>query len=90
MKFILMGNNKNRHAFNIALQGRSPGEKHKVHLEGGKVIDSEELDMAVQENGSVKRIKIVSEDLDEQLFNISKVHPKFVKFVDKPKMTKKD
>ena len=81
MKFILTGTYRGRHAFKVLIDRNGMIEKHKVHLEGNKVIDPSEIDITVTDNGTVKRIQIDEADLIKQLQDIQKASPSFVKFL---------
>jgi len=82
VKFKLTGTYRGRHAFNAEIdRGNGVIEKHKIHLEGGKIINSEELDITVDG----KRLKINHDELVEQLYKIKKASPSFVTFLKEPK-----
>lgn len=90
-KFKLHGNDRSKYGFNVEIERNGTREKHKIHLEGGKIIDVNDIDVKLQENGVVKRIKIIPESILDQLREIAEEAPNFVKFFeDKKAKAKKE
>lgn len=87
-KFILAGNERTKHGFNVLVNRNGIKEKQKIHLTGGKIINPEEVDVKVIDNGTTKRIQIDAEELIKQLEEIHSVSPSFVKFLKDDKVKK--
>jgi hypothetical protein len=88
--FILQGTSRNRHAFNVDILRNGVVEKHKVHLEGGRPIVLEDIDVKLTDGGVVKRIKIEPDSLLNQLEKIKLASPTFLKWIEKDKKLKKN